>query len=60
MSTEIKTKRKTRAELHAQLLKRIGKSKFKSAQDFINNAGLWEGRKDITIEATRERAWKRS
>ena len=52
-------KKETRAALHALLIKRFGRSKFKSSQEFIANAGLWVGL-DVSAQELREKAWSRS
>lgn len=50
----------TRAEKHKLLRKKIGKPKFKSNREMIQNAGLWKDRKDLTAKKLREQAWNRN
>ena len=47
------------SKLHAALRKKIGTSGFKNYEDFVKNAGLFEGQ-NITIKTLREKAWKRT
>ena len=46
------------SKLHAALRKKIGTSGFKSYEDFVKNAGLFEGH-NVTVKSLREKAWKR-
>jgi len=59
MSTKT-TKQSSRVAKQAQLRKKLGRPKMKSAKELIQNAGLWEGRTDISAEKLREQAWKRN
>jgi hypothetical protein len=50
--------KKTRAQIHKSLRKKIGKSGFKNHEDFEKSAGLFECQ-NITVQTLREKAWKR-
>jgi hypothetical protein len=49
---------KPTTKLHAKLRKKIGASGFKNHEDFVKNAGLFEGL-NITVTSLREKAWRR-
>lgn len=59
MSTKA-AKQSSRSGKQALLRKKLGRPKMKTAKELIQNAGLWEGRKDISAEQLREQAWKRN
>lgn len=54
MKTESK---KSASKLHEALRKKIGSSGFKNFDDFVKNAGLFEG-EQITLKSIREKAWR--
>jgi len=47
------------SKLHLALRKKIGVSGFKNYEDFVKNAGLFEGQ-NVTVKSLREKAWKRT
>jgi hypothetical protein len=55
MNTDVK---KPISKLHLKLRKKIGVSGFKDYEDFVKNAGLFEGQ-NITAKNLQETAWKR-
>jgi hypothetical protein len=48
---------KTVEKKHNDLVKKIGRSKFKDSKDFIKNAGAWEG-EQVSVDKLRALAWK--